>query len=235
MKICNTPNCPNKPKGHHKPPEGSHKGVHGMVVFGDGFFSHLPMFHEPHDYQILLDVKLNHPQLQGTENFGQELHTFVPNKFALGDLLNGKLERLEGTLYQGNFEQGGQPLLEKVEVEVEQIMRSEHLSADSQGHADLQYWLCGKPEDTYLVHRIQGNSGFDQILKVECQGMNVSPQELASGVLVQIPGRANLLEQRLRGGEVVSAREQVDGVALEIQVDRELSTLVGPDFSSGPS
>ena len=205
-----------------------------MVVFGDGFFSHLPMFHEPHDYQILLDVKLEHPQIAEDSNFGQELHTFVPKKFALGDLLNGKLKQLEGTLYQGNFEQGGRPILEDVQVEVEHIMRSEHLQSDSQGPADLQYWLCGKPEDTYLVHRIQGDSGFDQILKVDCQGLQVSPQELAEGVLIQVPGRPNSLANRLRQGESVQAREQADGDLLEVRVAQELSTLVGPDFTSGP-
>ena len=36
-------------------------GVHGMALFGgkDGrYAAHLPMFHAPHDYQVLLPIRL---------------------------------------------------------------------------------------------------------------------------------------------------------------------------------
>ena len=93
------------------PPPGGHMGVHGMVMFGKNYLSHIPMFHEPHDYQIIMDVHLDHPQIGPEDNFGQSLHTFVPDKFSLGDLLNGKLEKIQGTVYEGNFEDGGKPVL----------------------------------------------------------------------------------------------------------------------------
>jgi hypothetical protein len=37
-----------------------HPAVHGMLVVGEGqlFLSHLPMFHAPHDYQIIMEVRL---------------------------------------------------------------------------------------------------------------------------------------------------------------------------------
>ena len=123
-----------------------------MVVFGTDHFSHIPMFHEPHDYQAVMEVKLSHPELQDGTSFGDQLHTFVPEEFSLGDVLSGKQTHFEGTLYRGNFEGDGQPLLEGVQVDVRQVTESRHLDGDSQGPAELNYVLYGQPGDTYLVH-----------------------------------------------------------------------------------
>ena len=41
--------------------------THGMLLFGNEtvYASHLPMFHSPHDYQLILEL-----DLEGVANFG---------------------------------------------------------------------------------------------------------------------------------------------------------------------
>ncbi|MFN8611156.1 MAG: hypothetical protein U0931_26670 [Vulcanimicrobiota bacterium] len=218
------------------PPPGGHMGVHGMVMFGKNYLSHIPMFHEPHDYQIIMDVRLEHPQIGSGESFGESLHTFVPDKFSLGDLLNGKLEKIQGTVYEGNFEDGGNPVLEGVTARIDKVLHSHHLSAQDSPQPELEYWLYGSRQDAYLVHPIAGGSaGFDQILHVDLKAARVSDQELEQGLLVRLPGRANQVTSRLKDGESsVRAVEAGDGDALELGVKKELSCLVGPHFTHGP-
>lgn len=206
-----------------------------MLVFGENYFSHIPMFHEPHDYQIIMDVDLQHPDLEEGRNFGGELHTFVPDKFSLGDLLNGKLKTIEGTLVRGNFEkEGSEPLLENVKAEVKTILHSKHLSEGSEGPAELEYLLYGSKDDAYLIHPIHGNAGFDQLVSVDASSVQATDEELARGVLVRVPGRENVVEARLTSGSV-NAVEVGDGDPLQLHVKKELSVLVGPGFMDGPS
>lgn len=221
---------------HQAPPPGGHVGVHGMIAFGSGHFSHIPMFHEPHDYQAVMEVKLEHPELEEGTSFGGELHTFVPDEFSLGDLLGGRLTELEGTLFRGNFEAGGTPLLEGVKVRVNQVVDSRHLDRASRGPEELSYVLYGKPGDTYLVHPIFGNADFDQIVKVDCPEAGLSAEELRQGVAVTVPGRENKVESRLLpGAEPVRAELVEEKRAISLRIERELSCLVGPHFTHGPN
>jgi len=218
------------------PPPGGHVGVHGMVMFGKNYLSHIPMFHEPHDYQIIMDVHLEHPQIGPDANFGESLHTFVPDKFSLGDLLNGKLDKIQGTVFEGNFEDGGKPVLEGVTARIDEVLHSHHLADNQAAPAGLEYLLYGDRQDAYLVHPIAGGTaGFDQILHVGLGQAQISEEELAQGVLVRLPGRPNEVGARLKDGESgVSAVEASDGDALELSVKKELSCLVGPHFMHGP-
>lgn len=207
-----------------------------MVMFGKNYLSHIPMFHEPHDYQIIMDVRLDHPQIGPDDNFGESLHTFVPDKFSLGDLLNGKLEKIQGTVFEGNFEDGGKPVLEGVTAHIEEVLHSHHLADSQTAPAGLDYWLYGDRTDAYLVHPIAGGTaGFDQILHVGLDQAQVSDQELAQGVLVCLPGRPNEVSARLKDGETVVNAVEADGDAVELSVKKELSCLVGPHFTHGPN
>lgn len=222
---------------HQTPPPGGHVGVHGMIVFGSDHFSHIPMFHAPHDYQAVMEVHLSHPDLVDGTSFGDGLHTFVPEEFSLGDVLSGQKTHFEGTLYEGNFEDGGRPLLEGVQVDVREVTESRHLEADARGPAELSYKLYGRPGDTYLVHPIYGHGAdFDQILKVQCNSQGLSSEELREGVPVVITERPNTVDARLLPGTPpVQARLPDQHREISLAIERELSCLVGPHFTHGPS
>lgn len=215
------------------PPPGGHMGTHGMLVFGKHYFSHIPMFHKPHDYQILLDVEMKHESLPPGKDYGHELHTFVPAPFSLGDLLNGKIHELEGTLYQGNFEGDGKPICDHVKVDVKQILSSKHLEADSQGSKELNYVVYGDQQDAYLIHPIAGNAGFDQLLSIDPSGLGLSDGQLAQGVPLQMPDRPNDIDHRLRAQETHVSAQGPNG-PVQFSVEKELSCLVGPHFTEGP-
>jgi hypothetical protein len=219
--------------GDHNPPPGSHVAVHGMLVFGKHYFSHIPMFHKPHDYQIIMDVGMKHENLPEGKDYGQELHTFVPDQFSLGDLLQGKLKEMEGTLYRGNFEDGGQPIQEHVKVDVKSVLTSQHLEPDSQGPKQLNYLLYGDSQDAYLIHPIAGNAGFDQLVHVDLPQGSVSAEALSAGIPIQLPERSNDVAHRLREADGTVQVQGPEG-PIALKVEKELSCLVGPHFMEGP-
>src|SRR6476469_2805041 len=107
--------------------------THGMVLFGNDtlFISHVPMFMSPHDYQALIQVKLNHAtsdalavyQKASNASTGEQgLFTLRPKPFVLPSLLTGKITSVQADLYRGNFENGGRVILSNVTVTVDDIL-----------------------------------------------------------------------------------------------------------------
>jgi hypothetical protein len=79
-----------------------HPAVHGMLVVGEGqlFLSHLPMFHAPHDYQIIMEVRLRGDEsdphtiyTRDRGNSGERLYTWIPKPFILPGLLSSPPQR----------------------------------------------------------------------------------------------------------------------------------------------
>ncbi len=99
---------------------GGRVSVHGMVVFGSPstgiYMSHIPMFHRPHDVQAIFKVTL-----PGDLAFQDGLYTFQPEPFSLDDVLLGRLDTMQGTLFRGSFEGDGKPLT-AIDVKVERLL-----------------------------------------------------------------------------------------------------------------
>ena len=102
-------------------------GAHGMAVFGGSggvLASHLAMFHAPHDYQVLLQIQLADPALEGALRAQLQaepkLWSIDPEKFPLTDLWQAKQPRKQfrADLYQGHFERGGKLVHKQVLIEV---------------------------------------------------------------------------------------------------------------------
>src|SRR5579859_1939791 len=70
-------------------------GLHGMVLFGgaDGLFaSHLPMFHAPHDYHVVIALQLPpdiDTSIRTRLSRAPALWTLVPEEFELARLAPG--------------------------------------------------------------------------------------------------------------------------------------------------
>jgi hypothetical protein len=58
------------PAQHHHEPNPEHPAVHGMLMVGEArvLMSHLPMFHAPHDQQIILETSLSAPGFDPQKN-----------------------------------------------------------------------------------------------------------------------------------------------------------------------
>jgi hypothetical protein len=116
---------------------GGRMSLHGMVIIGSGpyFLSHIPMLHEPHDFQIFAEVVLK--DKSGTPivtDFSSESFTLKPiENFSLNDYLAGRLKKFSASIHTGAFEQGGKiiPGLETVKVQVVKLIHARQLPAES--------------------------------------------------------------------------------------------------------
>jgi hypothetical protein len=217
---------------HTLAPVPQHRmGVHGMVLFGTGkrlYASHIPMFHRPHDRQLVIAVSLSHPELAAGRDFSAGTYTLEPERFDLDALADGRLKHFKATLHQGNFEGGGTALHRDVTVRVEAVGRVQPLDNTAAEPTELSYWLVGEGKEVYLVHAISRAPDFDQVVKVLLE--KPAPRRGKGLATLRFAGRKNVTEGRLRAGEQLVATSE-DGQPVRLTVQRELSFLVGPDFT----
>ena len=115
-----------------EPAHGPSWGEHGMVLFGgrDGLFaSHMPMFHRPHDVQVVLQLHAADPaqerRLRASLARAPSLWTIVPAPFNLDDLAPGApqpVTRLEADVVRGHFERGGTTQARAVPFLVDRVL-----------------------------------------------------------------------------------------------------------------
>ena len=148
--------------------------THGMLIFGSEhiYLSHLPMFHRPHDYQVLLEVQLD-PQSLAVFIADQALHggdgtfyTFVPESFVLPLVVSEK-RGFHGSLYRGHFERGGVVLVSSVSVEISSVLDFEKFVPGAVKPAAWTGFVFGSGADSWLVHKIVAHPDFDQVVHVQ--------------------------------------------------------------------
>jgi hypothetical protein len=146
--------------------------VHGMLVFGEAeiYLSHLPMFHAPHNYQLIMaaefgkEVKSVYLQSR-RKHPAERIYTLAPVPFVLPEIVkNGK--RFTAALYRGHFERGGVPIASGITVEVKKVVFFEKLVSDETKPRTLRYILFGNSKEWYLAHRIVAAPDFDQIISL---------------------------------------------------------------------
>ena len=145
-------------------------GMHGMVLFGgiDGLYaSHLPMFHAPHDMQVVLKVRFADAALDRTMRARLDgrtaLWTLAPERFALHRLAPGAAQPLTGfaaDVVEGHFEQGGTARHRRARLEVEQVVLYRPLDAAPGVRTTSRYVPVGR----YLVKLIDSRPDFDHIV-----------------------------------------------------------------------
>jgi hypothetical protein len=199
-------------------------GVHGMLLFGEEplYLSHLPMFDSPHNFQVILQVGFDDAVSEllraDREADGDGMHTFEPVEFHITELApNGDhpaRSSIEGTIYHGHFERGGQPIARSVVAEVENVVYFNELDVDA-GHTadrDLTYLCFGPAGGFHLAHQITASPDFDQVLAAQLvPGTVTDPagrpvtEDLTWGFEKAVPvlfrGRSDTPEDRLAPNE----------------------------------
>lgn len=179
-------------------------GSHGMVLVGtpgSAYLSHVPMFHAPHDVQMIVSVRLDGTNLPSS--FSDRLFTFLPEVLSLDDLRLGKLTRFHGTVFLGSFENGGTPVAKNVTATVTSVVHQHVLDGKP---AAPGWFVFGDDAQTFAAHRISTSPGFDQIVRVKT---------VATRGLVETSGP-----------DVPMTDQPVAGLVPVVS----LSCLVGPDF-----
>lgn len=155
-------------------PAGATFGEHGMALFGgkDGLYaSHLPMFHAPHDYQVILQVHVADPAVDAALRQRLDgktaLWTVAPEPFELNRLAPraaAPLTQFKADLVLGHFEQGGKTQYAAASVVVDKVVMFRQLSPARRVNSGAIYWQVGAGRQRFLIKRIDSRPDFEHIL-----------------------------------------------------------------------
>lgn len=146
--------------------------VHGMLLFGNKstYVSHLPMFHQPHDYQLISEVELKNIGTNRTvEKYlkvkkDDAIFTLVPKPMDLTKVMAGEIKTFEATIYQGHFERQGTPLGQAM-VSIKKIITA--LKIAKEKGPSLDFISFGHDGEYFLAHVIKGQPTYDAIYASE--------------------------------------------------------------------
>ncbi|MBX2956036.1 MAG: hypothetical protein KF846_07755 [Cyclobacteriaceae bacterium] len=152
-------------------PNADKPAVHGMLIFGRHsiYASHLPMFHSPHHYQVILELELlKKDKAKFIEE--QEKHpenatyTIAPVRFVLPELLQNS-QAFHAVLYRGHFERGGTPISDSIPISIKRIIYFSPLPHDVASNQN-RYILIGNEKEQFAVHQIAFAPDFDHIIQI---------------------------------------------------------------------
>jgi hypothetical protein len=189
------------------------------------------MFSAPHDVQLVAAgafATLDGTSLPSSFDENGASFTFLPDPVSLDALRTGALHELEGTLYLGNFENGGRPLPSRTRFSVERVVFQQILDGGA-ASPRLDYIVFGSRAATFAVHRISGAPSFDEVLRVDLKGQALpSDADLARGVDVAL-GEPDDIGARL-GLATGPVPATIAADSVTIAPTAVSSCLVGPDF-----
>ena len=155
------------------PAAGPTYGEHGMALFGGSgglYASHLPMFHAPHDYQVVLQLHVANPAIDAALrkrlNGKTALWTIAPEQFELDRLTPQAarpLKQFKADLVLGHFEQGGQTQYAATVV-VDKVLMFRQLSPAPKTSASARYVQIGSGRQRFLVKEIDSRPDYDHIV-----------------------------------------------------------------------
>lgn len=157
-------------KGHQ---HGDAPSVHGMLLFGESevYVSHLPMFHSPHNYQVIAKVGLSDGAKKiylnsKKDNPSEIVFTIVPEVFVLPEVMvdGGSFK---AKIFAGHFERSGQAITEAVDFEVKEVIYFNQFEAKTFPPEKLTYILFGDSDEMFGAHLISAKPDFDQIVEFE--------------------------------------------------------------------
>ena len=167
-------------------------GGHGMAVFGgrEGLYaSHLPMFHTPHDSQLVFRFHLADAAADKAlrETLAREprLWTFDPEPFDLLRLSPGHaqpLREFKARFFAGHFERGGKPQKGEQRVVVDEVLLFRRLSAASREAATGRYRLIGKGDEWFAFKTIDRRPDFDHIVRLQSPAVRGEAEVALRGV-----------------------------------------------------
>jgi hypothetical protein len=147
--------------------------THGMLLFGTHkiYASHLPMFHSPHNYQIILELEFSKPDLQKyladvRENPNYTTYTIEPEKFVLPDMINNP-QPFKVNFYRGHFERGGIEILKNISVKIVKVIYFKKFNHEEVKTNVSNFILFGNEAQQFLVHEVTNKPDFEQIIEVK--------------------------------------------------------------------
>jgi hypothetical protein len=182
-----------------------------MLIFGTQkmYASHLPLFHAPHNYQIIIELELDKA---AKEKFikDQQLHpefttyTIEPERFILPDKINSK-GSFKANLYRGHFERGGVKIADSISIKISSVIFFKQFNPDEPRSLNAAYLLFGNSKEQFAVHLISNKPDFEQIIQVKTGEVSSKAESVilsdinspagvsSNGVSVKIGGKTRQL------------------------------------------
>lgn len=143
-----------------------------MLIFGTEkiYASHLPLFHSPHNYQIILELQLDDAAKQQFISDQQQhpeaaTYTIEPEKFILPQMI-ATPKPYTANIYRGHFERGGIKIMENITVQIKQVVYFKKFNVDESKEAAADFILFGNSKEQFAVHHISNKPDFEQIIQV---------------------------------------------------------------------
>jgi hypothetical protein len=146
--------------------------THGMLLMGTNaiYASHLPMFHTPHDYQIIVELELDSKtkQLFVEDQLQHPLYssyTLEPEKFVLPEMM-AQPKPFKANLYRGHFERGGTKIATNVLVSIKKVLYYTKFDPKAIPTANTDYIAFGNEKEQFIAHKITVRPDFDQVIQI---------------------------------------------------------------------
>lgn len=151
-------------------------GKHGMVVFGGEsalYASHMPMFHAPHDFQVVIQFHLADTTVQN--KLARALATtpqfwsLDPEDFDLQRFSSNNpkpITQFTARFVEGHFERGGTERYVAQTVVVDKVLIFRRIKSEKLVDTKGRYHLIGQGKERFLVKEIDRRPDFDVIFKL---------------------------------------------------------------------
>lgn len=212
--------------------------VHGMLLLGSEtiYLSYLGSKGQPLDYQVLMEVELVRPGLDPEGLYrsdrhltGEGVYTVESEAFSLPELFGavGKVPirtNFKVTLFRGDIEQGGSPLLVGVTVKVKRVIFVNALTSTAPRLPRLKYFLFGNAAELFAAHVVSRATDFVQLEAVSLTSgvpSESAAQQIRTGIFVEMDGTVNAAAEALKEGREYEAVVQIGAEKWPIRIKSE--------------
>ncbi len=152
------------------PLDPAYVGVHGMVLMNKAstiFAYHLPLYHKPHDVQLLYKLDVKNVALVHLVR-DNDMVTIKPKPFNLQRLMRGEKVALEADIYIGHFERDGMLVYENMTLNFAKQLYMRKLDDISPSSNNQEYDVVSyRKNNKIYIHRIQQAPSFDHLIHID--------------------------------------------------------------------
>lgn len=181
------------------PLDPSWEGIHGMVLVSQGsrvFASHLPLYHKPHNVQLLYKIEMKEIAFLNLVRDAQ-LVTIKPQRFNLQRLIRGEKMTIIADVYMGHFERDGMVVYKDKPIVFTKQLYVREMKELDESSTQQEYGVVElRKNERIYIHKIQKAPSYDHLMYVDQSGACLPKFRTSSAV----PKRSELQYKFLNCG-----------------------------------
>ena len=168
------------------PLDPKYMGEHGMALMTKSstiFAYHLPMYHSPHNVQLLYKLEVKDFNLIQVAR-DNDLVTIKPEPFNLQRLMRGEELTVKADVYIGHYERDGFLVYKDMSIVFDKQLYLNELNdiAPSSKQQEYDVVSYNSKEDRLYIHRLQQAPSFDHIIHIDRSSGCLSKFKTSSAV-----------------------------------------------------